>query len=162
MDAAGADNMMEQMDKDKNGKITWQEAHEFFAKKVEDDRELKVASLAQTVTSEQGWASKEAVTAPTFQDGLDSQLAMLDTAVAKALTAEPKPAALIEEKQEEKTEEKTEEKKTTLESMVSAEGQAMKSKLLMDLSQYLDAQDAHKSEEKTNRQKRWAHILERQ
>merc|ERR1719321_6121 len=45
---------------------------------------------------------------------------------------------------------------------MTADAQALKAALQMKLMQYVDAKEQQESEEKVNREQRWAHILERQ
>jgi len=113
------------------------------------------------VTSEPTNKDAMARVTETFKDGLVSQLALLDSTVTKALTAKPKeikPTALLEETGEKKKELGG----ASVEKRLTAEADAMKATLEMELMQYVDAANRKESEEKTEREKRWAKVLERQ
>lgn len=138
------EKLFQTMDEDQNGKITWHEAYKFYEKQRDEDMRDDIAFLAEASVSRNASEEAKANVAETFQDGLAGELAALDKAVDKALKPkeDSKPTALLEKKAEEKHEKDL--------SILDAE-----------LAQY-EAEEQRKSEEKSNREKRWAKILERQ
>eukprot|EP00746_Dinoflagellata_sp_MGD_P155606 gnl/MRDRNA2_/MRDRNA2_85461_c0_seq1.p1 gnl/MRDRNA2_/MRDRNA2_85461_c0~~gnl/MRDRNA2_/MRDRNA2_85461_c0_seq1.p1 ORF type:complete len:661 (+),score=226.20 gnl/MRDRNA2_/MRDRNA2_85461_c0_seq1:68-2050(+) len=158
-------SLMELMDNNADGKITWHEAHQYYARKLHGEKSDMVAYLAETTLADQ--ASQEATdhVAGTFKDGLSQEITALDAAVEKALGLTPKEevkaAALIQEKAEEKTAEKSESKVRSF-AIQTQENMALRAQAEMYLSSFIEAEKERKEAEKDKKEKRWERILARQ
>jgi hypothetical protein len=165
-DNVADDQIMELMDANQDNKITWHEAYNFYQKKHHDQFTDSAAYLAETTLADQASQQAKDHLSATFKDGLATEIATLDTAVQSALTAQPQAAALVEEKSEETKVEKAEAMKVEDQiaafSGTSSAAQAMRAQMEAQLAPFMQAEQQKKTEEKTNREKRWEKILAKQ
>merc|ERR1719156_370738 len=93
--------MLESMDTNNDGEITWREAHNFYRQKLQGERADNIAYLAETTLADKASEQATQYVTETFQDGLATEVAGLDAAVDKALKTqwdEVSPGVFLEEK----------------------------------------------------------------